>query len=338
MLGGIPNRDIEDLENYWHAYPSLKSELFAATTRASYSQLKIEPANIKNAIYTHPEFEKFVSQTKEVFNAWRDKHTSTLKNIEIGAKPKALINELSEDILQAFSNIHLVDKYDIYQGLMVYWSDIMQDDAYMIAVDGWLANEDLIPPKLIIARYFAAEQKAIEQLEADKESATREREELEEEHSGEDGFLEERKNDSGKVNKAEVQKRVRELKGLFASKNPDEKEELKVLEQYLSLVDQESAATKKIKEAKAALDKKVKDKYKTLSLDEIKQLVVDDKWMATLESAVQSELERVSQNLTQRIKTLAERYNKPLPEITAEIDELTKKVNEHLQKMEFVCK
>ncbi len=338
LLGGIPNHDIYELENYWHAYPSLKNELFTPSTRANYSQLKIESANIKDVIYTHPEFGTFVSQTTEVFCRWREKHTPKLKNIEVGAKPKTLINELSEDILQSFDNIHLVDKYDIYQGLMTYWTDTMQDDVYMIAVDGWLANEDLIPQKLIISRYFSAEQKAIEQLEADKENLTRGREELEEEHSGEEGFLEERKSESGKINKAEVQKRVKELKGLFAKKDADEAAELKVLEEYLSLAEQEAIANKKVKDAKAAFDKQVKAKYKDLSIDEIKLLVVDDKWLTTLDSVVQSELERISQNLTQRIKTLAERYNKPMPDIAKEVEELTEKVNAHLEKMGFVWK
>lgn len=87
LLGGIPNRDIEDLENYWQAYPSLKSELFTPT-RANYSELKTEPSNIKNVIYNHPEFKAFINQTTIVFNSWREKHTPNLKTLELGQSPK----------------------------------------------------------------------------------------------------------------------------------------------------------------------------------------------------------------------------------------------------------
>lgn len=363
LLGGIPNRDIEDLENYWQAYPSLKSELFTPT-RANYRELKTEPSNIKNVIYNHPEFKAFINQTTIVFNSWSEKHTPNLKNIKVGAKPKALIQELSEDVLQSFSKVKLIDKYDIYQGLMAYWTDSMQDDVYMIADDGWEVGKklrlilddkknkekpdleidkqkykaDLIPPTLIINRYFLAEQEDIQKLEIDCEAISRQIEELEEEHSGEEGILEELKNDSGKVNKAEVQKRVKELKGLFAKKDTNEVAELKVLEEYLSFTEKEALANKRVKDAKAALDKKVKAKYQSLSIEEVKTLVVDDKWMTMLNSCMQSELERISQNLTQRIKQLAERYNKPLPAIAKEVDELTARVNAHLEKMGFVWK
>lgn len=246
---------------------------------------------------------------------------------------------------------------------MAYWTDSMQDDVYMIADDGWEVGKklrlilddkknkekadleidkqkykaDLIPPMLLINRYFLAEQEDIRRLEIDCEAISRQIEELEEEHSGEEGILEELKNDSEKVNKAEVQKRVKELKGLFAKKDADEVAELKVLEEYLSLTEKEALGNKRVKDAKAALDKKVKAKYQSLSIEEVKTLVVDDKWMTTLDSIVQSELERISQNLTQRIKTLADRYNKPMPEIAAETAELTKKVNARLEKFR-TCK
>jgi type I restriction enzyme M protein len=110
------------------------------------------------------------------------------------------------------------------------------------------------------------------------------------------------------------------------------------LEAYLKLKEQEAEANRKIKEAKAALDKKVIARYKTLTEDEIKTLVVDDKWMATIEKDIKTEMERISQRLTQRIKELAERYETPLPKQTNEVKELEIKVSAHLQKMGFVWK
>ena len=72
-----------------------------------------------------------------------------------------------------------------------------------------------------------------------------------------------------------------------------------------------------------------------LTEDEIKTLVVDDKWLATLAAAVQGELDRVSQTLTGRVRQLAERYATPLPQITGEVGTLAAKVAGHLAKMGF---
>jgi len=153
-----------------------------------------------------------------------------------------------------------------------------------------------------------------------------------------------------------VQKRLKEL---IASKPKAEKQnysiaaepetaygERAVLEQYLKLLDNQAEGNKKIKEAIADLDKKVIEKYGSaqthgravLTETEIKQLVVDDKWMASIERSVKTEMERISQRLTQRIKELAERYETPLPKQTIEVSELEDKVSAHLQKMGFVWK
>jgi len=199
-----------------------------------------------------------------------------------------------------------------------------------------------VPKTLVIDRYFFAEKKTIEKLEAERETVATALQELEEEHNGEEGYF----FDYEKVNKANVQKRLKEL----LSSKPKTKEqtlaiaaesetaygEQAVLEQYLKLTDQQTKFNKKIKEAEAELDKKALARYKTLTEDEIKQLVVDDKWMASIERSVKTEMERISQRLTQRIKELAERYETPLPKQTTYVAELENKVTAHLQKMGFV--
>lgn len=144
---------------------------------------------------------------------------------------------------------------------------------------------------------------------------------------GEDGYFA----DFEKVNKASVTSRIKEIKN-----KPEDAEELKVMEKYLALGGQESEAKKKIKEAEKALDARVIDKYKTLTESEIKVLVVDNKWVATLEQAVKGEMDRISQRLTQRIKELAERYATPLPMLITETETLTKKVDAHIEKMGFI--
>lgn len=83
------------------------------------------------------------------------------------------------------------------------------------------------------------------------------------------------------------------------------------------------------------LDAKVAAQYAKLSIDDIKNLVVDDKWLATLAADVQTELDRVSQALTGRNKQLAERYAEPLPQLAADVAALSARVEAHLKRMGF---
>jgi type I restriction enzyme M protein len=337
LLGGIPNRDVDELERYWQVFPALKGELFGASDRAKYSQLKVEQSAIKDTIYTHPEFVSYSDKVRAIFHSWRARYTPVLKSLSMETHPKALIRDISEDLLESFAGDRLIDKYDIYQQLMSYWTETMQDDVYMIVQDGWQANRDLVPPTLIIRRYFPEEQAAIERLETVKDTITREREQMEEEHGGEGGLLDGAKNENDKLNRASVVARIKELERErnLNGGNDESKAELDALEMYLGLIEGEAKAGKKVRDARAELDRKVSEKYSELDADEVKTLVVDDKWFETLDAAVRSELERIAQNLTGRIRTLAERYETPLPQLDAEAKELTARVDEHLDRMGF---
>ena len=112
-------------------------------------------------------------------------------------------------------------------------------------------------------------------------------------------------------------------------------DERAALERYLAVLEQEAAAGKKIKDAQKTLDIKVAKQYAQLSKEDIKALVIEDKWLATLVLDVQTELDRVSQALTSRIRQLAERYVTPLPQLTVEVEALAARVSEHLAKMGY---
>lgn len=344
LLGDMPNADIDALKHYWEVYPTLRKQLFADSSRTNYCKLLVAQDAIKSVIFSHPEFIAYSNKVKAVFNQWKSKNTPKLKGIAVDDKPKKLIKEIGEDLLAVFSNLKLIDKYDVYQHLMVYWAETMQDDVYILVSDGWQAGKEIekqekkkewqgriIPKELIIARYFAAEQKAIDDLEAKSDAISQQMEEMVEEHGGEEGLLTEAKNDKDKITKASVQKRLKEIQN-----DREVDDERVVLLDYLKLVEQEAEAKRKIKEAQTVLEKKVLVKYQTLNEAEIKTLVVEDKWMATLEQAVKGEMDRISQRLTQRIKELAERYATPLPILVTESEALTRKVNAHLKKMGFI--
>ena len=361
LLGGLPKRDIEAMEKYWAVYPSLKSELFKAVDkRPEYYQLNIENEEIKNTIFQHPEFTAFAKKMDAVYNKWEAETTACSKALDKGLKPKQEIHTISENLLKHYANKQLTDKYAMYQHLMDYWAETMQDDFYELAADGWKAGNEvkriekktkkgdrevmkqvagieglegrLIPPALMIQEYFTTEQKAIDDLEAQAESLTVNMDELREEHGGEDGLLVNAMDDKGKISKGNLSKTIKEL----GKRNADNAEEYDMLQQYKKLMEDEKKVQAKIKTAKADLEKKVIAQYPRLSIDEIKTIVVEKKWMHNIAQRIRTEMDNISHRLTQRIKELAERYETPLPKLSCEVDELTAKVEIHLKKMNFV--
>jgi type I restriction enzyme M protein len=344
LSGGIPERDLDALAPYWQVLPAVRATLFASQ-RPNYARLTLPLPEVKPAIFDHAEFTAFNESATERFQHWRKAATKQLTGFDKEAHPKALIESIAEALLATFKPAPLLDAYDIYQHLMDYWAETMQDDCYLIAADGWVAKParivetdkkgkskdkgwacDLIPKLLIVARYFAKEQAAIEAKQAELEAATASLAELEEENGGEEGTL----GALDKIAKGEVSSRLKEIKS-----DKEAKEEIAVLKRWIELAESETVLKRAVKEQEAALDTLAYEQYPKLSEAEIKTLVVDDKWMARLSAAVQGELDRVSQTLTGRIRELAERYATPLQQLTDEVATLADKVEAHLKKMGF---
>lgn len=330
LQGGIPAADIDALEKYWDVYPTMKESLFKINGREGYYDLKVENEKIKEAVFEHQEFILYSEEVNAIISGWAERHRDRFLQISSDIDPKVLIHDIAEDILESFSSRTLIDKYDIYQYMMTYWLEEMKDDVYMIVENGWIPDKDLVPENLVIDKYFFEEKAAIESIEADKDEITRQKEEFEEENSGEEGYLEEIKNDKGNITKGSLKSRIKEIKD-----DPDSAEELEVLEAYLQLVDDESDANKKVKDAIKALDKKVNGKYKALTEDEIKTLVVDMKWIPYIVREVNSEMDRVSHRLTSRIKELADRYDETLSQLEEQLESYSERVEKHLERMGF---
>jgi type I restriction enzyme M protein len=359
LLGGIPYSDIDALSEYWDVYPNLKSSLFKNSNRPKYSDLCVSSDEIKNIIFSHPEFSSFSKKMDSLFGKWRSETSDYLKSLGKNLHPKKEIFNISENLLKYYSDKKLTDKYAMYQHLMDYWAETMQDDMYEISADGWKAGNDikrlekvtkkgekeiikqiagfeglegrLIPTSLIIQEYFAKEQKAIEELESKSESLIAEMDEIRDENNGEDGLLSSAVVDKGKISKGNLAKAIKEL----GKKTSDNADEFDMLHKYKKLMEDEADIQVKIKSAKSELEEKVMLQYPKLSIPEIKELVIDKKWMFSIESRIKTEMDNISHRLTQRIKELAERYETPLPKLASEVDELTKKVESHLKQMNF---
>lgn len=356
LNGGIPEADVQALDRYWTVCPTLQVALFKPR-RPGYLDLIPIPSCIKEVIYAHPEFQAFTQAMNDHFVAWRAPVTQRLKTLVPGFQPKALIHELAEGLLAHYeyqpTAEELIDPYAIYQHLMDYWAETQQDDAYLIAEDGWKATPyrvletkknkdgslgktvdkgwacDLVPKALLVQHYFADEKAELDLLGAQLEAAQAAQTELEEEHSGEDAVF------SGfdKINDKEVKSRIREIGHDAAAAD-----ELAVLQQWLILSEQASRLKKRIKTLDVELDAKALAHYSTLTPDEVKTLVVDHKWMMALDALVHGELGRVSQALTGRVKELAERYGRAMPELAQQVVDLEARVAGHLAKMGFVWK
>ena len=349
LQGGIPERDIDALKAFWKVFPTMRDTLFAPV-RPGYSKALIEAGKIKSTLIEFPEFQAFAEKVNVIFNTWFTQ--AALKEISIGDQPKALIHEIAEALLAAYANTELLNSYDVYQILMDYWQETMQDDVYLLSQEGWAVGKvlrelvaekgeklkempdlvmdktkykaDLIPPALMVARFFADEQKQVDDLQAKFDNATQALESYLEENSGDDGLLNEALNDKEKVTKATVTARL---------KIATDKDEKAALKQAKALFDAEADSKKVVKEAQDALDRLVFQRYGTLTEEEIKTLIVEDKWQATLSAQVQAEVERIIQQLANRVKELEERYAEPLSVITQSVAALSDKVAVHLKAM-----
>ena len=250
----------------------------------------------------------------------------------------------------------LLDPYDIYQCLMDYWNETMQDDVYLIVGEGWFGAAqprgivqdrkrklketpdlivkrgkyklDLIPPALVVTRYFATEQHTIDALQAERDTAARKLEEFIEEHTGEDGLLEGALNDKGKLTKASATARLKAIRD-----EPNNEDEREALQRYVAFVESESKASREVKMAQAALDAQVLARYATLSESEIKSLVVEDKWLANIRAAIEIEVQRLTQRLAARIIEIEDRYARPLSELERDVEAFSVKVGRHLARM-----
>ena len=468
LFGGIPQRDLDALKDYWDALPRLRDDLFAPKDRPGYWALKIPARKVRAFVLRYPDFDTFRQAARAPFDAWRDAWRSRLLALERSDKPKiikTLIHDLSEDLLARYADVPLIDPYDIYQRLMDYWDETMQDDVYLVVGNGWVEaakprvlnkgdnsaihetpdlvvdkvkyKMDLLPPDLVVARYFAKEKDEIDQLKTELEDIAQKREQIQDERSGEGdilyGLAEQGKNirlrdldeqiaeyealalqefapqdfkrindlnsllegigdkleklssspvfgdtcrgRGGKITQTAVKKRLRQIQsrdsiegkaltkylklakeerrlkgeikkehdrikrvlGAIREKHIDAPiiRDLNDLYDFRQLILREKEISSEVKEKQKALNRTVLAKYEEMSEEEIKALVVDDKWLATLENAVCEEIEHTAQRLAARVSELAERYEEPLPQIEREVAEWRAKVAVHLQQMGF---
>ncbi|AOT58938.1 type I restriction-modification system subunit M [Streptomyces rubrolavendulae] len=361
LQGGIPNRDLDALQPYWDAFPSLRAELLQPL-RDGYSELTVDKADIHGKVTGSREYQAFTQGTADTVAGWWASKREVLAGITSTTRANDLIHEVSEALLDAFRPRPLIDEYGVYEQLMSYWHASMHDDVALIVSEGWddaakprlarawkdknnktkyedahivtgtRANAkrwvmDLIPPEYVIARFFPNERAELDALIAEQEATSQAVEEYTEEHAVEDGLLWEAVEDD-KITKALATARLRVAKHEGA-----EPDEVQALQHVIKLYEAEAAAKKAVKEATARLNQLALAQYPKLTTDDIQSLVIDDKWGGTIHGRIGGEVTALGQALVARLRVLADRYESTVGELGAQVEALAAKVSAHLAAM-----
>jgi type I restriction enzyme M protein len=346
LLGGIPQRDINELRAYWEAFPSLKEKLFKENSRAGYFDFKIGMDGIRSAILGSQEFSEFTAKVQSIFKKWCQEFKPMLRGLKVSSNPKSVGKNLSESILDRFSEIDLVDNYDVYQDFTTYWSETMQDDLYLISTDGWRITLEsikdkkgkiigwdcpLLPKEVLSETYFKELKEKIEGLAFELESISSEKQSLEDVNSGdEDLFSDVRNEKDNKITKSKLQQRIKKIEN-----DPENKEEFEILSQFMKLLEKENSKRVEIKGLEDLLDRRLREKFNALVEEEIKESVIEKKWFHSLETLLNGKIEQIFYKLIERVRILDERYAIPMPELTSNSMNLTEKVEEHLRELGF---
>lgn len=344
LYGGLPAHDVEEImAPLWEACPSLKDRLFHKEANGYYS---LVPAadSISECVNSDTSYQVQNALYARVIEDWcSDVSADMLSSVKEECEPKSLIERWSRMLLDgAKAGLKLVNPYNVYEILMNYWAEAMQDDCYMISRDGWKVslNEtkkkstfedlecDLLPVSVVVGKFFAANYEAILAKRAEIEQISVEIEGLPEENP--DAFDESIYEMLEKVNEANVKKAV------AAQKKHSIEADARMVEvwnQYLALCTRKKEASKEHSALVDALTEEVKKKYAAFTTDGIRDLVINGKWLKEVRSRSEAENKRVCESISSQVLVLNERYAKPLPTINNEIAKLSAEVDGFLKEM-----
>lgn len=355
LHGGLPAHDVDGMQKYWQACPSLKVSLFNSKVNGYY-RLKPSKADIAQSIEHDPSYLSQNERFSALLNEWKAEIMPQMKTISQGARPKELIADWSESLLEkAIGHSGLVDAYEVYDVLLNYWADVMQDDCYMIANDGWTYPEvraikknsrgddtacmydevvcDLLPVSLVLAEYFQTEILEISDLKSQVEQKQQSIDELVEQNTEVFAFNDDDEAEDDKslsVKASDVKKAVKNAKTSGISD-----EELAILKQWLSLTAEKETINKTLKQKRTELTSAVVAKYATLTEDEIKMLVVERKWLANIISGCEALMQNVTHQIASDVTALSERYEVTLGATENQVKDLEQEVLQSLKEMGF---
>ena len=367
LYGGIPQDDIDNIPHFWNVFPNLKNKIFGEYSKGFY-KLLIQKDDVHKTISENIEFLEYNKKVNNTYNEWKKIANPVLTNLNSTDSNKEVILNLSEEILEKFSKLELLDKYDVYQVLLAYWNETMNDDVLLIIQDelgynlakitddikeepkeskkakkdsakekkpkepkiiGWEGR--LIPKQIVLDAFFALEQKEIEKAEEKLSQTESEFEEFIENNSDENGYFTDYMGDDEKIDSKKISSRVK----LLTKEKKTQNEEYKILNNYVDYESSIKSQKKHITELKKVLDDNCRNRYETFTDEEIKDLLVNRKWYKAIDDGIQNLYITVANHLTKRIVELYERYENTLSELTLKLAEEEKVVFGHLTQMGF---
>lgn len=367
LYGGIPQDDIDNIPHFWNVFPNLKNQIFGEYSKGFY-KLLIQKDDVHKTISENIEFLEYNKKVNNTYNEWKKIANPVLTNLNSTDSNKEIILNLSEEILEKFSKLELLDKYDVYQVLLAYWNETMNDDVLLIIQDelgynlakitddikeepkeskkakkdsakekkpkepkiiGWEGR--LIPKQIVLDAFFALEQKEIEKAEEKLSQTESEFEEFIEENSDENGYFTDYMGDDEKIDSKKITSRIK----LLTKEKKTQNEEYKILNNYVDYESSIKSQKKHITELKKVLDDNCRNRYETFTDAEIKDLLVNRKWYKVIDDGIQNLYITVANHLTKRIVELYERYENTLSELNTKLAEEEKVVFGHLTQMGF---
>lgn len=330
MLGGIPVSELNQLDDYWQAFPALREALFAATTN-DYTELKISADELKQTINQHKQIKAFIQKYTKAFSDFDDYLKAVLINkIETLNIPQQKV-VLSKDLFARLRGIDLIDKYHAYQLLDNSWQtiatdlEVLQTEGFAVSrqvdpnmvtkkkagkdvevQDGWVGH--IMPFELVQSTYLNDELQTLKEkenrlaeisseYEAVLDSLSEEEKEADTIKEGGDGFV------NAAVSK-EVKQLIREAKenGAFDEDSFEAK-----LIKVDALITEEKALKKAVKDDSAALHLQTKATIEGLTDAQVFELL-ELKWISPLLTELHKLPDILINTLTSKLHTLAEKY------------------------------
>ncbi len=345
----LPKNEIEAYAPYFQVFKELKNTLFKKSDKEGYYALKTECENIKDLITQSLEYQTFHASVLSAFD--RLELFTTFNDLEPGFNPKTLIESVCSRVLKEFEKVGILDKYGVYQLFKDYYNEVLQDDWFLISFNGFRSakelrkltplkdknkkanyleepdfviqktyyKSDLIPKNLIKQRFFEKETKELEALE----NALNEKEalldEFIEEHSNEEGLF-----DGLKINESVLKKEL---------KNATDLEDKEILKTALEWLEAKNKALKMKNKAYEELELKAFHQYKNLEINEIKDLIIKDKWLNSLKNALEDKIQKRTNAFISALNGIIQTYSNSLLELDKEVKESESKVLEHLKDL-----
>ncbi|MFP6266864.1 type I restriction-modification system subunit M [Helicobacter pylori] len=345
----LPKNEIEAYAPYFKVFKELKNTLFKKSDKEGYYALKTGCENIKELIIQSSEFQTFYASVLNAFD--RLELLTTFNDLEPGFNPKTTIESVCSKVLKEFEKIEILDKYGVYQLFKDYYNEVLQDDWFLLSFNGFISakelrklnplkdknkkanyleepdfviqktyyKSDLIPKHLIKQRFFEKEAKELEGLE----NALNEKEalldEFIEEHSNEEGLF-----DGLKINESVLKKEL---------KNATDSEDKEILKTALELLEAKNKALKMKNKAYEELELKAFHQYKNLEINEIKDLIIKDKWLNSLKNALENKILKRINAFISALNEIIQTYSNSLLELDKEVKESESKVLEHLKDL-----